>query len=106
MGVEHNVFGRWGYSPEGSIRLRAKLVAGLVALLGVGGAVSVAYDPGYQPAPAGAVSTESGGLTWLAYSPAKVAELREQARLGDRFGPVDSLPLADFVQRLWSGNLL
>jgi len=74
------IFGRWGYSPEGSVRLRAKLAALLVAGLGGGGSVWVAHQPAFQPPPPGQVQTQEGGLTWEAYSPARLQELRDQGK--------------------------
>ena len=74
------IYGRWGYSPEGSIRGRAKIATLAVTLLGAGGAFYVAYDPGYVPAPAGQVVSEVGGLSWVPFSPEKLAELRGQGK--------------------------
>ena len=74
------IYGRWGYNPEGSIRLRAKLATLVVTLVGAGGAIYVANSPDYVPAPAGQVVVESGGLSWLPFSPEKLKQLRGEGK--------------------------
>lgn len=74
------IYGRWGYSPEGSVRLRAQLATAVVALIGAGGAVYVAHSPLFEPPPEGQVAEVSGGLTWVPFSPQKLQELRSQKK--------------------------
>jgi thiol:disulfide interchange protein DsbD len=73
------MYGRWGYSPSGSVRLRAKLGAAVLGLLALAGAAEVARNPAYQPTSGGGV-VESGGLTWEPYSKSRLEELRQQGK--------------------------
>ncbi len=74
------MYGRWGYSPSGIVRMRAKLGAALLASLSLAGAVQVARDPAYQPTSGGGGVVESGGLTWEPYSKPRLEELRQQGK--------------------------
>lgn len=74
------VYGRWAYSPEGSVRLKARLATLTIVLLGlVGGAVLVA-DPSMQAGQPADAAPKPGELTWMPYSAEALEKLRAEKK--------------------------
>lgn len=67
------VYGRWGYDPEGSVRMKAQLVTALIVLGSLSGAIYVARAPIFQYG-------AEGELVWVPFSPEKLSELRGQGK--------------------------
>ncbi|MFN8609335.1 MAG: thioredoxin family protein [Vulcanimicrobiota bacterium] len=74
------IFGRWGYSPEASTRLKGKLLAVVLALAGLGGAEMAAYSSRYGHERHVQVAHSEGGLTWEPFTPEKLDELRKAGK--------------------------
>lgn len=74
------IFGRWGYSPEASVRWKGKLVATGIALAGVGSAAAVAHSSEYVHSPHVQVAHSENGLTWEPFTPEKLEELRKEGK--------------------------
>ena len=74
------IFGRWGYSPEASIRLKGKLAAAVIGLAGVGTAATVAHSSDYGHRSHVQVAESHGGLTWEPFTPEKLDELRKAGK--------------------------
>lgn len=74
------IFGRWGYSPESSVRLKGKLAAAVFGLAGLGTAALVAYSSDYGHRSHKQVAESHGGLTWEPFTPEKLDELRKAGK--------------------------
>ena len=112
------IFGRWGYSVDGTLRMQAKVAALSIGLFSLGGALYVANAPLFQPAPVGQVTTtDEGGLTWVPFSPEKLAELRKQGKpvfldftaawcINCKLNERTSLANASVIEAFKSGNIV
>ncbi|MBX3166093.1 MAG: thioredoxin family protein [Candidatus Eremiobacteraeota bacterium] len=74
------IFGRWGYSPESSVRLKGKLAAAVIGLAGVGTAAAVAHSPEYSHTAHVQVAHSENGLTWEPFTPEKLEGYRKEGK--------------------------
>jgi thiol:disulfide interchange protein len=74
------VFGRWGYSLESSTRLKGKLLAGLLAVIGLYGAGATASSSKYAHERHEQVAHVEAGLTWEPFTPEKLDALRKEGK--------------------------